>query len=430
MTDTPVNTRRPYWDHAWFKWLALAMAAMLYLLNRSPHVGFNDSLSFLLEASQGFSPYTNATSHFLYNNVLHVLLEIFFFLPPIFVLTTFSILCSLGSLIRLYQLGRTVAGPFPTALVPPMVIALSFTFWQQSEIIEVYAFNNFLMLSFLHFAMKDLLRHRTEHLIKASLLLGLATLTHIQNILALPFFLYLLYQSGKTDRSRAFLAGLIWAVLFAVLFLPPLLLDSNSISSIFFDNKFKDDIVGLDIAQMGKGMLMAMAFLIYNFHVFLFFIVHGWILLWRSRRSLFWQLALIALPYFAFATKYAVADNHVFFLVPYLVLVLPSLFSLGKFMEFLMPRMSVLLPLMVLMPIMMYAGAAMLGPKVGALKAYDVEKAYKGGVLHLLWPGQAWAKDPLALAAKIRKEGGPAPGEEPEWNYPAAVAYLEYLEGK
>lgn len=431
MSEISNARKRPYWDNSWFKWMALMMAAMLYLLNKSPYVGFNDSLSFLLEASQGFSPYTNATSHFLYNNVLHLLLEVFFFLPPIPVLTIFSVMCSVAALIRIYQICKVIVGPFPTAMVPPMFIALSFTFWQQSEIIEVYAFNNFIFLSFLYFALKDLLRHGSKHALQTGLLLGLATLTHIQNILALPFFLYYLIQAAKDDRFRALAGGLAWAVLFFVLFLPPLLADTNSISSIFFDNKFQGEVMGFDMAAMGNGMLMAMVFLMYNFHMFLIFIVHGWIMMWRQRRALFWQLSLLLLPYLMFATKYAVADNHVFFLIPYFILVIPSIFSLNKLIDFLMPKMSWMIPMMVLMPIMMYGGMTMMGKRMGKkmsmLAMYDQEKAYKGGVVHLLWPGQAWAKDPLEEARLLQAKGQPE-SNPPEWNYPAAAAYLKLLE--
>lgn len=428
MPDQLATPKRPYWDHPIFKWLALAMAAMLYLMNMSPHVGFNDSLSFLLEASQGFSPYTNATSHFLYNNVLHLLLEVFFFLPPIPVLTVFSVMCSVAALIRIYQICRVIVGPFPTAMVPPMFIALSFTFWQQSEIIEVYAFNNLIFLSFLYFALKDLVRHKGEHVLQTGLLLGLATLVHIQNILAVPFFIYYLVAVSKSSVSRALLGGAVWAALCFVLFLPPLIADTNSISSIFFDNKFKDNVMGMDMGAMGEGMLYAMVFLMYNFHMFLMFIVHGWVMMWRQRRVLFWQLTLLFIPYFLFAMKYAVADNHVFFLVPYLVLVIPSIFSLNRLIDFLMPKMSWMMPMMIAMPIMMYAGMTMMGKRMPMFEKYRVEKAYKGGAVHLLWPGKMWAKDPLALAEEVQANGGLMEnGEAPEWNYPAAKAYLALL---
>ena len=428
MSDVPIASRRPYWDNPAFKWIALAMAAMLYMVFKSPYVGFNDSLSFLLEASQGFSPYTNATSHFLYNNVLHILLEVFFFLPPIPVLTVFSIMCSVAALVRMYQICKLIVGPFPTAMVPPMFLALSFTFWQQSEIIEVYAFNNLVFLSFLYFALKDLVRHKSGHALQTGILLGLATLVHIQNILALPFFIYYLIQIGRSSPAKALLSGLSWAALFFVLFLPPLIADTNSISSIFFD-KFEGEVMGFDMAAMGRGMLLAMAFIMYNFHMFFLFIVHGWIMMWKQRRTLFWQLSLLFMPYFLFGVKYGVADNHVFFLIPYLILVIPSIFSLNRLINFLMPKMSWMIPMMVMMPIMMYMGATMMGKGMDMLAEYREEKAYKGGVKHLLWPGQMGAKDPLALAKEVRANGGLMPnGEAPEWNYPAAVAYLDLIE--
>jgi hypothetical protein len=87
-----------YWNQKWFPWLVFGGFAVIYLINRSPFVGFNDGLTFLDSAATGFDFATNATSHFLYNNLQHVLLKVFFFLPHVVVLTLFSISCALGTL--------------------------------------------------------------------------------------------------------------------------------------------------------------------------------------------------------------------------------------------------------------------------------------------------------------------------------------------
>lgn len=88
--------------------------------------------------------------------------------------------------------------------------------------------------------------------------------------------------------------------------------------------------------------------------------------------------------------------------------------------------MSWMIPMMMMMGPMLYMGATMMAPNMEILARYDAEKAYKGGAKHLLWPGKMSAKDPLALALRYQKEDPDAFDQGLiEWNYPAAIAYLE-----
>lgn len=429
--DTGINDsfttprKYKYWEQPAFKWIGLAMAAMIYLMMRSPFVGFNDSLSFLLEAESGFSLDTNATSHFLYNNLQHILVSIFSFVSPIFLLTLFSIMCSLLSLVRIYQIGKLLVGPLPILPIPAMVLALSFTFWQQTEIIEVYAFSNFLFLTTFHLVLKDIFKRAAKYVIPVGVLMGLLVLTHIQHILFLPFFLYYLYRCQKSNPLTPLLGFGLFAGLASILFILPLSTGNHSLSAVFFDSQFQDEVLGFDFGQLMEGAGKGMLFLMYNFHIFLFFIFHGWYLMYKDRRELFWQSLLIMIPYLAFAVKYSVADNHVFFLIPYLVLIPPMLFSLMFFAFKLMPYMSWMVPMMMMMSPMMYMGATMMGKNHPRLQEYQVEKAYKGGVQHLLWPGKRKAKDPLALAKEIYESDPQTDPSTIEWNYDAAISYLK-----
>lgn len=427
MSDSFSAPRRyKYWEQPWFKWLGLMMAGMVYLVFRSPFVGFNDGLSFLLEAETGFSTDTNATNHFLYINIQHILVSVFSFLSPVVVMTVFSIMCSLGSLIRVYQIGKLFVGPIPVLPIPPMVLALSFTFWQQTEIIEVYAFNNFLFLTTIHLAFKDLVKRSSQYALPVSLLMGLLILTHIQHILFLPFFIYYLIRCQKVDPVKPLLGFGIFAGLSSILFILPLATQNHSLSAVFFDSKFQDEVLGFDFGQLMEGAGKAMLFLMYNFHIFLVFVIHGWYKLYKDRREFFWQHLLILIPYLGFAVKYSVADNHVFFLVPYLILIPPMTMSLMSLAFKLMPYMSWMVPMMMMMSPMMYMGATMMGKDHPRLATYQTEKAYKGGVKHLLWPGKRSAKDPLALAKEIYEQDPSTDPATIEWNYETAIKYLKF----
>ena len=427
MNDSFSAPRRyKYWEQSWFKWVGLGMAAMIYMVNRSPYVGFNDGLSFLLEAEQGFSLDTNATSHFLYNNIQHILVSMFSFMSPIVVLTMFSIMCSLGSLVRMYQIGKTLVGPIPVLLVPPMVLALSFTFWQQSEIIEVYAFSNFLFLTTLHYALKDLMKRESNYVILVGGLMGLLLLTHIQHILFVPFFVYYLVRSAPKAKTGVLIGAAIFAALTSILFILPSVTGNHDLAAVFFDSQFRDEVLSMNMGDMLNGMGKAMLFLVYNLHIFLMFIMHGWYLMYRDRRELFWQLLLILIPYMGFAVKYSVADNHVFFLIPYLVMIPPMVYSLFNMAFKLMPYMSYMVPMLMMMSPMIYGMALMMGKDHPKLATYNAEKAYKGGATHLLWPGKCWAKDPLAQAKEIYTSDPTTDPATIEWNYETAVTYLKF----
>lgn len=427
-TAIPLSRRRSYWELPYFSWIVFGMLAMIYLVNRSPYSGFDDGMGFLLEAETGFNFHTNATNHFLYINLSYILVQVFFFVPAVWVLTLLPIICSLFALWRVYQIGRLIVAPPLVALMPVMIIGLSFTFWQQTEIIEVYAFNNFLFLSFFYYALKDLLRGTRHHFLLVAILLGLGVLTHIQNILSLPFFFYYLFsKSDLRLRHRLQSLGIFLGLAF-ILFIPPLFFELNSISEIFFDRKFRGNVMDVDLQGLLKGMTKGMLYLMYNFHMALLFIFYGWYRMFRVRRGLFYIFLLILVPYLGFAVKYNVNDNHVFFLIANILLAIPAVFTFEKVAMKLMPYLTWMLPMMFMMSPMMYMMATKMAPKKSDFVAkYDVEKAYKGGAVHLLWPGKAQAKDPLKLAKEIHSNDPNAfERGEIEWNYPAAIAYLEF----
>lgn len=404
----------------------MLLLGIIYLLNRSPYIGFNDGMSFLLSASKGWDLDTNATSHFLYNNLLHVLLKVFFFLPQVFVLTTFSIICSLlaiwifGKVLGLFSQDR-----FLNAMAM-LTLGLSFTFWQQTEVVEVYAFNNVIFLSCLYLGLRDIFGEHRKGWFWLSILMGLGLLTHIQHILSLPFFLFYLFGKNELFLARKLGGLLLTLALASPLFLLPILLQTHSLMAVFIESKFQSDLFGMDLGAMLKGIGLGLGMLCYNFLFALPFVLKGWLRLWKTDRQRVWLLLLVLLPYFGFAFKYSVNDNHVFFLAGYFVLLLP----LGLGLKGIRLGNWALAALVVIMPMAMYASASILAKQVPRLREYDSAKAYKGGVLHLLWPGKAWAEDPLALAAELYgKEDAASVALKAEWNYPAAEEYLR-LQGK
>jgi hypothetical protein len=415
-----------YWEKRGFPWLVFGGFALLYLVNRSPYVGFNDGLTFLGAAAHGFDFATNATSHFFYNNLQHVLLKVFFFLPHVLVLTLFSIVCALGTLFLVYKCARLFTENQGLALIPVVTLGISFTFWQQSEIIEVYAFNNLIFVAFLYTTLKDLFRNTRRNYLLLSILLGIGLITHIQHILSIPFFLAYLFWRNELNVSQKMLGMLPWMALMSILFILPAITHQHTWKAVFFESKFQDELLGVDAFALLKGFALGIGMLLYNFQLMLVPIGLGWRRLWRIDRPMLIWLSVLALPYLAFALKYSVNDNHVFYLCFYIVLVLPLVYSFHLQAKTTDGYLKWFFPLGIALPVATYALATLLAPTVGALSKYDSEKAFKGGVVHLLWPGKAWAKDPLAIAWQEAHLCLHDPQNKiTEWNFPAAVRYLQ-----
>lgn len=407
------------------RWLPGALAAflvLLYALNKNPYAGWNDALGFLADAAEGWSPYTNATSHFLYNNTLHALGEVLPFLSLVTIGTWLSVLCGLLCLWRLHRLLTALTDDPLLACVPTAMLGLAFTFWQQAEGIEVYAFNNLIAVHYIAWAALDLRAGTRGRAWRVALLVGLGLLTHIQHILSLPFLLAYL-ATGQASLPRRLGAGLLTAGLFALLFIPPLM-GVHSAAAVFFDNHFQDDVTRIDFLQLLFGVVKGFGYLLYNFHVGVALIGYGCWRMYRHERRLLGWLALLALPYLGFAAKYSVNDNHVFFLLPYLVLMVPAAYGTLGIAAWITRHAHWALPAQWLLPLLLYASATLLAPRLPALATYDQAKAYKGGVVHLLWPGKAWAKDPLAYQALRSRDTLPDP-IAPEWNGPDAQRYLQ-----
>lgn len=416
------STTHSLWDRRWAPLVVMAAFALLYFLNRSPFAGFNDGVSFLMHAATGWDLATNATSHFLYNNLQHLLLKALPFLPDVALLTSFSILCALATLWLVYRTARLFTPSQSAALFPVVVLGVSFTFWQQSEIIEVYAFNGLIFMGYLHLALKDLLAGRRRYFLAVSALLGLGLLTHIQHILSLPFFLVWIWGRNPLSLPLRMTAMVPWMAMFSVLLVLPAFTGINSWQSVFFESKFQNQLLGMSLMGLLKGIGFGLGMLGYNFLFVWIPIVKAWQGIWRGKWQIFLWLLLIALPYLGFAMKYAVNDNHVFYLCFHFVLLLPlAIWAEGlpaKWRNWWMPGAFFL-------PILIYGATTLAAPLIPALRSYDESKAYKGGVSHLLWPGKAWAKDPLVLARALYAANPyPSADEKPEWNFDAAVEYL------
>lgn len=128
----------------------------MYLLFQNKTAGWGDSLPFLFFSIQGFSWSVNATGHFLYVNFNSLLITLFPFIDPIQLLTLSSIIFSVLTLFRIYQVVNLLTRNNTAALFSVITMSFSFTFWRQAEIIEVYSPYNFIVANVIYYIMEDL----------------------------------------------------------------------------------------------------------------------------------------------------------------------------------------------------------------------------------------------------------------------------------
>ncbi|MCB0836557.1 MAG: DUF2723 domain-containing protein [Bacteroidetes bacterium] len=410
-------------SHFFFSGILLGIA-IVYLLTRSSYPGFGDSIGFLLFAERGFDLATNATSHFLYTNVNHLALVLFPQANPVSVLVGVSLVFSLFCIIFTYKYIKLISKDTIKTLIPLLIFALSFTWWRQSVIVEVYTFYCFWIITSLYLMLKDILNEQHKYPIPIAALLGLGTLTHIQTILFFPLLGWYFLSVKNISKKSIFFSVIVLILVASPLIVLPLWLKSHNLSAVFFDNQYRGTVLSLNLEDLVKGTLRSLGYLIYNFHIFTIFIIRGIQIAWNENRKLFWFSLIAAGPVWVFAMRYNVSDNYVFFLVPYIILTGLGSLGLKKFGEHIHRKF---LPAFILVAFFLsptiYWTTWKIAEQIESLTVWAAPKTYKGGLKYYLWPGQETSTDPLELAKKIYT-GEISPIDDFE-RYPVAIEYLK-----
>lgn len=376
--------------------------AIVYFFTRNKHINFGDSLPILYTATAGYDLSTNATSHFLYINTCHLATTIFQSFNPISVLTVFSISFSLLTLIQLFNISLLLTQDKVVSALCVIICAFSFTYWRQTIIVEVYTFNSFIISTIIFLVVKDLKEGNKDFMYMIGTLLGMSMLVHIQNILFLPaYFFYLTIKASQGKLRGAFTSLFLAILISGLLLLPPLISNTNSISAIFFDNHFQSQVLSMSIRSILLGFGISIIFLIYNFHLYLLFVIPGIIRTKRQHPAILKFLGLIIIPYWVFFMRYSVSDNYVFYLIPYLAII--PIIGMGILHIKSKKRLSWIKPLtyfflFICLSPLIYKMTCGLLNAVPQAKKFHLQKAYKGGISYYCWPGMENSKDPLKIA--------------------------------
>ena len=407
--------------------IAFLIVASLYCYYRSTSIGFGDSLGLMLNAEKGFNPATQANGHFLYQNLLHLFILILPFGTMFFKASLFSIIFSVLTMLMVYKSVKMLTGNYMTGLISATVFALSFVNWRQTEIIEVYTLNNFLFALMLYYVLKDISGGGNRHQKQAAIVFGLAFLAHIQNILLIPFYLLYLWLINKGQLKKCTIPLIITIAIASPLILIPLIFDTNSILSVFFQNNDIGSLVtSLVLKTFITGFIKSIGYFIYNFLLYGFFVIYGLRVVYQKNKSLFWLLLTGILPFWLFAMKFDVPDNYVFFLQANMLCIILGGYSLSFWLEK-VPHYSLLFLVAVFLSFpSIYYFTYTSAEKIPVFKKVEERKAYKGGLKYLLWPGMRNNADLIELSRKIYLSGKkPDSFSEFEWNYVQAVEYLQ-----
>ena len=371
----------------------IAILSMVYAFTISFEPAFGDGISFTLSAISHWDFASNATNHMMYINLLRFL---FLAIPahPYVLFPLFSTISALIVIAIMYLNLRLLDFDKWKSALAVLLLGLSFTFWRHALVTEVYTFNLIFTSVFIWLYLKFNATKSIKYIYIMAVIWAISTWVHIQNILLLPALFYCFYKQGL---KHFFILSTISSLLFLCLFIPSIL-GFNTISSVFFDNEFKDEVLGFSLFDTLKGLAKGIGFTVFNFGIASILIIYG---LTRkkflSQHITFWSL--IFFPVFGFAARYNVSDNYVFFLQSYLVLIIAFAYALKS-----LNVKIYMIFLIVLMQPLFYFLSTKMAVKSNWGATIQNQKAYKGGLRFFLWPGMRQNPSPFDVLKAIEEQ--------------------------
>ncbi|TDX82585.1 protein O-mannosyl-transferase family [Epilithonimonas xixisoli] len=379
--------------------LISAVFFLIYYAGSFSKISFGDCIGFVVDAEKrefitNFTPLV----HFLYINT-----GIFFTsvlnMDSIFVMRMLSIVPAALTVGLVYVLIKEFLEENWIAIASTIVFGFSFSFWRSAETVEVYTLNAFWVVLFLLFAVKALKHQSKKYIVTAGIVLGLSLWVHIQNIMLIPAYFLLLYYS-KSERQKVLTSFIFFISIFGVMFVV------NQLNGIEFKYVFTSkkgpwvqntfDQTFLDLV---KNVVKAIAFLIYNFNIFIVFCFSGIFYLYKNFKKEFLFLFVAALFTLGFATIYAVSDNYVYFIPFYLIFTIFIASGIKKLSEKLALKKFQLLPIMIPLFYVFSFYIALIIPQG---KEFHTKKLYKGGLNYYMLP---WLTDNIGCLEFTLNDG-------------------------
>ncbi len=358
--------------------------SIIYFYFSFSKVSFGDCIGFVLDVEKRtFLTEATPLSHFLYINTA-IFFTKYFNIDSVMVMRLMSVLPAAATIALIYVLIKEFLQENWIAIMASFVFGFSFTFWRSASTVEVYTFNAFWVVLFLVSAVKSLRSNSKIHLVLSGVFLGLSLWVHIQNIMLIPAFLYIIYLKLKSDQKYAMLSLLSFSLIFLLIFVynynsgisPKYAFMSKT--GPWVENTFTQSFMDLI-----KAVVKAILFLLYNFNIFVVFLVTGIFVSFKKQDITFRFLYIAMIFTFGFATFYAVTDNYVFFIPAYLVfcVFIAKGIEMSRFKKTI-KKLSFATFLIPLIYVVAVYAVSFTSPG----KKLDNEKSYKGGLTYYMLP--------------------------------------------
>lgn len=412
----------------WFRSISerflLLLMAVIYFIERSKEPALGDALSFSVAALEGFDISTNATNHFLYLNVLHLVSLFTGFNGSHLAFQMFSLIPSLFCLFMLSIVLKQLSVKLEIRILTLLLLGFSFTFWRHAEIIEVYTLNLSFTSLVVFWFIKWHQKREKRYLYQSAFILGLAMTVHVQQLLYIPFLLYWGYLAFSFKAKFWIRYLFSFVIPSSILFIIPLFYDTNTLGSVLFDNSFQDEVLDLSLKMILRGALKSLALLFFNFGpLALLFIIAAFKP--KVKKSLHWGLFTLGFVVYGFAARYNVSDNHVFFLPAYFVLLIFFAIYANGFLTKNRTRILISFGLVMGVPLF-YLVAPSIVSKTSFGDEMNTSKFYKGGTRFFFYPGMRVNNGGLYLGKSLKEETISTDlNLEIEQNADNAIKYLE-----
>lgn len=403
----------------YFPYTIFFIFIFLYAIGSFSRIPFGDCVGYIYTTeTEKFVNAFTSTSHLLYINSTIIIKKMLGF-DAVLSHRFLIIVSAAFTVFILYKITQLFSVKPWVSITTSIVFGLSFTFWRNAEIVEVYTFNTFLIALFLYSMVLSFQQKNSSYYISLSgFFLGLSLWSHIQNIFFIPSFLLFLYYF-RTQRKSIFISLFLFILLFSLMFVVNQIRGLALLSPFTSDQgvSWVQDSLEKDLKTYTKDVGVSILYLLYNFNIFTFFGIIGVGELFRYNKKIFYLLFIAGTLNFGFATFYAVSDNYVFFIPAYLIFAIGIGLGLKRFKNSVSIRRLVILSLFI--PLF-YCLTFYFVSNIPQSVSFQEKKSYKGGLNYYLLP---WMSNNVGiLEFTIEKRHAPEPIN---WMTASAIEFIE-----
>lgn len=199
---------------------------IIYRLGSFSKITFGDAAGKILDIEQNqFTYETYSITHFLYLNFNILIHKLFLFINTIEIGRWVNIISAVIVLNILFSILQLLNKKLWISLLGTVAFGFSFTFWKNTENIEVYTFCLIWISLYVLFAIKFVQNKQSITLLFTGIILGIGLFSHVQGILLIPSYFYLCFLAFRNNvKNRLIFSYFFIPFLFlALLYIYPII---------------------------------------------------------------------------------------------------------------------------------------------------------------------------------------------------------------